>query len=218
MKSLFSSAVALVALSLPAVATLQISVINTDLETYLEPVLSSAGVPYTQGSATVGVGFFNISDAEIQQLFAIGDVASLSEAFVSHGVQPTVAFGGGGDLAGVFTAAFDEAVTGAPKAGSNVYVVIGQGDSLFGGSELLVFKSNTVFTVDTALIPTNVSANLRSTLGSVIVGSFGGSFDAGVGLGAQPHFSTAQVIPEPSTVALLGLGALAGFVAFRRRR
>jgi hypothetical protein len=207
---------AVLGVSVPAFGTLQIALQNTDLETVTYTITSASGSILPAGSGTIGIGVFNnLSDSDITSAFNTNAIASLSESFIGHAGTAKIDADFPGLFFGVYNAAIDAS---SPLAGKNVYVVINTGSSLFGAGQMLVYKANTLFEVDTGPTPRTVNVLMSNTGGTLLVGGFGNfSVDGGLG-SAQPAFNTVDPIPEPSAIALLGLGALAGVFVIRRRR
>jgi len=214
---------------LAALAALSTSVVNaqlTVLSINLDQGAGSAPAVHTQAGTLissdtgfVAVGTFSISDAQLMEYWSSGNVTAILEAWVQHGNAGTVN-GLGGGLDGMFSVAPDAFTPTSGVGNKPVYTVITTTSSpLDPNAEFLIFKHSAVFPVVEPVAVDNFTVIMTPANGTLLVGEFGNYTAQGIGgaLPAEAGYNTV-VIPEPSTWALLGLGALAGFVAFRRRR
>lgn len=210
---------ALSAVLATSVAHAQLTVVSTNLSqdpVTLPGVLTSAGEVIATGNGFVAVGTFTISDVAIQDLFSAGNVTAILEAWVQHG-SAGVVNGLGGGIDGAFQVDPQANTPAAGLGNKPVYTVITNTSSPTALSEFIIFRHNSVFPVVEAPTVGDLTVLMNPANGSLIVGGFGNFQTNAIGVGAEDAYNTAA-IPEPSTYALLGLGALAGFVAYRRRR
>jgi hypothetical protein len=174
---------------------------------------SNTLIPFESGYVAIGV--FSADDAQLRAWAGALQGAEIANAFVQFSNNVSVGFN---NFGGIYQTVINGAISaGDSFAGMNVYTVVGNGSSLGGSSELLVFKHNHVFMADPSPTANTVLAlGLEPTAGETIIG-IAGENTASLGpIVDKPTFQTAVVVPEPSSVLLL----LSGFGAFlfRRRR
>ncbi len=183
-------------------------------------VFDSSGNLIPNETGLIRVGTFSTLDAAgVSSAFSSGDLAGLNADFIPFS-NTTWNFGNGFGFNGTWDI--------------EVGASIGSGDPLIGGSivtwattassftdlsgELFIFEASTAFFAEDN--PTFIGASfVGDGLGSILVGDFGNFFsDLGGGAGSQAGFNTVEVIPEPSTYALMALGGLALVVGYGRKK
>ena len=176
---------------------------------------SGAVIPKDQGYVSIGV--FNLSANEIQTLTS---GVELDAAFYQFGGSTNMNIAGGG-FQSTATADVDSLYDGVnPYASNRVFVVIGNAVDLAMSTQFLVWDSGIDFS---NLAPSGGpdTVTLDADTGALVVGRKDlHTFDmSGIGGSATELAFTLQalpVVPEPSSIALLGLG-LMGFTLCRRR-
>lgn len=179
-------------------------------------VFDTQGVPLRGGY--VGIGFFSSMPD-----FSASTGVEVSEAFVQLGSAGSFNFNlGANAIPGIFSHSASAPITGSTNStfiGKNMFLVIGNGDSLATSTEVFVLDSGRQFAQDNPLF--NATIDLSAGVeGEVLVGTVGFEggrlvIDAG-DFGTSPEsIQLGVLIPEPSTALLGALGALG---LLRRRR
>lgn len=168
----------------------------------------------TDLTENVRVGFFDLTNTEINNLWGSGDLTSLDAAFVDFGLS-------GMSIAdGLFQDVANAAITGSSNFINQKITLFVSTSSNFvdENEEYFIFQfDNTFQSDDSGLFTTGVI--LGEDLGTLLVGDDNNpnaTFDYGGGSALQ-GYNTASVVPEPSAfAAIAGILAL-GWVMVRRR-
>jgi len=180
-------------------------------------ITDNAGNLLAGTAGSVAIGFFN-SDAEVVTATTAADL--LDANWLNFGTSETSFLETQAPLnyRGVFDVAGTETTNLGNYSGKNIYVVMGNASSLLGSTDFLVYKFTSTFGAD-ADEPINVGLVLdvnTYTPANLLLGSIGADMKVSpLASATQPTFKM-QIIPEPSSIALLGLGVV-GFVIRRRR-
>jgi hypothetical protein len=183
-------------------------------------VRDAMGVMVADSSFGGMIGYFTISDTQVQTHFANGNTTSLAAGFTQFGLN-TFELNEEFDP-GVFNEdhSFDTRASQNTVGSRNIYAVFFKGSSLSTASELFVAKLSSTFGIDPELgAPQFTNVNMiPSSIVSTLVGGAGASYDYGFGSGPLATYQLASVaaIPEPSR-ALLLLGGVVGLFLRRRR-
>ena len=179
-------------------------------------VLDNVGAQISSGF--IALGTFNVGNSVISSLTSS---QSLSDAFFN--ISSTDAAGNFGSFGGTFQFTVDgdtdTVFDGAQSfSGLNAYIVIGNAANLVDSTQFLVWDSGVSF--DSALpLAGPTSLLLDTAVGTTVIGSETAfTFDlSGVGGSAtEAAFSTAALVPEPSSTLLIGLAGIG--MTLRRRR
>jgi len=164
----------------------------------------SNGDRVTDNTGTVSIGTYD-AIPNFDSSSSVADLLTSYDEFASGSFQDS--FGG---LDGFFGFTITEdIIPGSEFDGSDVYLVLGDGDTLASSDEFLVWRAtanpegNVFLAPDPVAGPTAVQLN--NATGDLLFGSFDGT-----------AFTLAETVPEPSSSALLGFGGLA--LILRRRR
>ncbi|NWK57349.1 PEP-CTERM sorting domain-containing protein [Verrucomicrobiaceae bacterium N1E253] len=186
-----------------------------DYDATTSAIVDNAGNVIADGSGFVAIGSFgSMSIADIQ---ALTDGTAMASAFdeLSSGTMGAAGFDG------VWSASFEDAGDTSSLAGQPIYTVIGNGSDLSLSDQFFVYYHGDVngtglFLEDPGNNTDAVVAEGAASTGSVVIGEHGNfNYDFGAGNNAAYNLVTIPV-PEPTSTALLGLGAFA-FVLRRRR-
>jgi len=210
-----------VAILTASVAHAQLTVVSVNFleePPTLPAILSADGTAIPVGGGHVAVGTFSITDQDIQSLLYDGNVAGVLGAWVQHGGSGV--FNGLGDSVAGFFEVTTEANSPVSGVGDKtIYTLITNTTTPGDHSELLIFRHNEVFPVVEIPAVDVLTVRVIPTSGSLIWGGYGNYLFDALDLGPAAAYNTQGAIPESSTAtALLALGALVGFVAYRRRR
>lgn len=174
-------------------------------------VTDSMGVLIPDGGGVIVTGFFTtLLDADI----ANSSSSVLGSDFVQFGSSGEFGFNGFG---GVYSVAVDGGRI-APSSTfdlKTIYTVLGNGDTIAGSSDFVIFKHPFTFEAD------SLDANDKTALATLgeISGVYllGGPVAGTVNIGGAdlPIVQMAQAVPEPSALMLSALGAMA---LLRRKR
>jgi hypothetical protein len=161
----------------------------------------------------LGLGIFTISDAQIT---GATNLFSLLSAFSQFGAEGTFNSAGPTGFKGLFSRATNDTVNATSFDTKNIYVFAGNGTTFANSTELLILKTNTLFDAaqdgsPTPIVTTITTANTTLLFGRNLADVKTTSLDASV----TPGWGTATAIPEPSSLMLVSIGALA---LLRRRR
>ena len=181
-------------------------------------VLDNAGALI--GSGFIALGVFDISNSEISGLTSTQD---LSDAFFNFSSDGSFGSffpdGGAGAFQLTVTGDTDSLFDGVNTfSGNNAYLVIGNGETFASSTEFLVWDSGVAFdSVEPNTSPESLLLDVDT--GTTVIGSnstftfdlsgFGGS-------ATEAAFSTAALVPEPSSTLLIGLAGIG--MTLRRRR
>ncbi|RYD83516.1 MAG: PEP-CTERM sorting domain-containing protein [Verrucomicrobiaceae bacterium] len=205
---------ALVGSSLGATVTLSSVGINYDGSDDYGIVIN--GNPVLQGNGTASVGYFTISDSQVQNLASMSNQQSYDTLFSSFVSITSDNFTGINTSYGANPGFFSTDIAGYNAAGLNntLYAYFRSG-GFYG-----LFKSNLTIVPDLGGTSPEFTyaLNLKPGSGTALIGRYGTSYQVPYnGIGAAPTMvqSFDIGIPEPSTTALGIIGTL-GF--FRRRR
>jgi hypothetical protein len=189
-----------------------VSVTNVDFG-ITNAVTNEAGVAMPVLGGVIAIGSFSISDLTIQNATEVG---TLVAGFTEFGTTNT--FGAGFSIAGTYEFETSQNSDDAPfNAGGSVYTFIGNGATLSGSTEILIFKHDFSFAPETWTPANPAKLNGVPLATELLVGEFGNfSIDIGLASGAAPAFNLVTLVPEPSSITLLGLGSVA--LLLRRRR
>lgn len=212
LKYMIAAGGALASAALVHSAVLNVNNLN-DAETNAYGLTDSAGNLLTQATGnSIRVGYFTgMGNSDITNAWNAGDIAGLDAAFVTFASAFGISTLGDGIVYAGPSAYSD------PFDGQSIYLWAATGSGFASTDEHLIYQFDDVFVAE-PWFPVGVFLGVSS--GSLLVGNYGlYSYDlSGVGEGVLPCFSTATVIPEPSTVAaLLGLGVLGLAIIIRRR-
>jgi len=195
---------------------------NNDGPINTSSIVDNAGNFITGGTASIG--YFSISDAEVQSIAAVGNLTSSFVIFTS-GADGTSPVGTTSDIRGVFStqgSGVDLTDTGNEFRSRNIYVLVTNAEN----NQALVYKYDQTF--GTAEVNASLLMNGTQTDGPNNDNTIGGNLLLGGydTFQAEPHSAIALgnvnptfnlvAVPEPSSTALLGLGGLA--LIIRRRR
>lgn len=188
------------------------------------PILDNTGAPLTSGSFGVGAFSDNAAITGNSQ-----DFTALLAGFTQFGSTTPLVEGAAPGLVNLNTPEELDVVvpfgTTGGLIGQDVFVVIGNGDTLEGSDQLAIFRSsNAQFGTDDAAGQGGVIVDLSSDTGDLLLGDNTGPTDVSAGAASITFTDNIQlvaagagdVVPEPSTSLLAGLAAL-GLVARRRR-
>ena len=218
---LYATLAASALLSFPAYGAVVLSTTFTNLQGTSDNesnlvISDNTGSTIAANTGFVAIGTFNSSNAAIASL---STPAALDSAFKQFGASTTM---------GSFGGSFSAQATQDPDTlfdgvnaftGSSVYIVVGNSSTLALSTEFLVWDSGVLFAnTDPSGSPDEVILDVGS--GSLVIGldnkhTFDLSIVAG-GSATQAAFTAVELVPEPSSTALLGLGGVA--LLLRRRR
>ena len=209
MKLLIITAFAIQVTAVQAV-TIQLDNNNGDASNF---VADNSGNKIATGNAVIALGYFgNLPDAQISDFSSFVQVGTTYVNFfagVDGFFDTNLDAGSDGIVADLSVGGADEAAVG-----KGVFMVIGDNSAdITLSSDWLVFKSNQTYTAPPNEGPSTVG--LIDGTGTLIQGDFG-KFSFNNGSGAPISAFSLVAIPEPSSIALLGLG-LVGFTLRRRR-
>lgn len=185
-------------------------------------LFDSSGTLLPFGSGQIRLGTFEtLNPGDVSSLFATGDLSALNADFIPYDSPWTVGVGTFGDLDGAWSTALTTDISaGNPLIGFPMVTWLTTGASFLDASaEVLIFQSSESF--DEAAPNFVGNAKVLDGNGTIFVGEFGNfSHDFGIsgGPGVQGGFNTVEVIPEPSTYALMGLGGLALMAGYGRKK
>lgn len=176
---------------------------------------SSGALVPASTSSNLRIGYFDLSDNALLDLWNAGDLVGLNDSFTQFGNRAGM---------GVYPE-YDGLIEAAPHnpilgwEGRTIYLFASTGsDFLDATSEYLIFKFNVKFSDSFA----PVDALLLPGRGDLLVGEFN-NYSFGIETydfvtGSAPAFNTVGVIPEPSSALLLLLGGAALALRHRMRR
>jgi len=195
--------------SLGAIATINAATININNVNNLNDsngIVDNAGNVIAAGSGVIAVGHFTgISTANVSST----SLTDLQSSFDAYG--NTVSFGAFG-----FDELFSGVVNGPtldtdPAANQGLFLVVGNASTVAASDQLLIWSPGISFPSGEIF---SATVSIQDGQGTLIAGEFN-NFSADFGEGAVSAFNLVAV-PEPSSAALLGLGAMA--LVFRRRK
>lgn len=167
-------------------------------------ITDSSGSTIAQGEAVVAIGYFTVTAANIVDFSSFIQVGA---TYVDFSTETA------GFFAGSVSADLSELGVDAAAIGEAAYVVIGDNTTdITQSNNWLVWQTNDNFTGNPTEGPSAMA--VINGAGTLVKGDFAVFQDSVPGIGNDAF--TLTVVPEPSSLALLGLGAAA--FLFRRRK
>lgn len=177
-----------------------------------------AGTAFATGGGTsAGPGVFAVGVFTSDDLSGVTSPAQLVSLFVNFGGNVgTSAVGGPVGARSIFSVSGSAPVGGTQFDNRNIYFVAGNGTTLAGSDQFVVFKSNSLFLAAQDDVATAQNITFRPDQGETLFGSVVPNVQTtNSDTSTTAGWEMAIPIPEPST-ALLGLIGALGLL--RRRR
>jgi hypothetical protein len=202
---------ATLAISLVTSNAASVSVTNLRGDFSINALADSSDNLLTGASSIIAYGIFNIDDSLIVSATSL---TYLTDNFAQAGDSFTI------DVAspGYYSSVVNQTIPAmSPFIGKNVYQFVGNAATLETSTEILIFKYNSVWVQDPGVTSDALLTDETPVVGNLLQGNIGvvtarNLFDAGL----QDTYSLVTVVPEPSSIALLGLGSIA--LLLRRSR
>ncbi|BDS06132.1 hypothetical protein NT6N_11720 [Oceaniferula spumae] len=191
---------------------------NSSLGFDANGVTDNAGNLLSGSQGSAAFGFFD-SDADVTTATSAADLLDASWHIFGDSESNFNASTPPVNSQGLFQSQGSEVADLSDFSDQSIYLVIGKGATLAASTEFLVYKFNETFG-SASEEPINSTLTFDAdtiTIANLLVGGIGGDRAVSpLDPTPQASFFTAELVPEPSSTALLGLGGLA--LILRRRR
>ncbi|MDC0088063.1 PEP-CTERM sorting domain-containing protein [Akkermansiaceae bacterium] len=189
-----------------------VSTNNAGFNSNTSAIVDNTGTAIAQNTGVISVGTFgSLTDGQIQSLGSAGIISSSFDAVGSTNFNL---------LDGIFEDTIQNVGDTTRFVGQNIFSVIGNGNTIAGSTQFLIYRHSDVNTTGQFVGLPNLNgaavvADGNGSTGSLLVGGFN-NFTNDFGAGEFAAFNLVTVVPEPSSSALLAIAGV-GFVLRRRR-
>jgi hypothetical protein len=180
--------------------------------TILGASLGGANGGLSGGPGVIAVGTFSTDSFD-----GVSSPASLISLFTNLG-SATSTFGSAGPTSnrGLYSLSVSTPIGGSSFAGKNLYLFAGNGATFATSTEFLILKSSSTLSAADDDVATGIDLTFRPSNSTLLLGNNEANvFTTGADTTTTPGWSTAVLVPEPSSILLGAVGALG---LLRRRR